>query len=243
MLQETFSFWRRLVGVAPAPVSVVPAPQDERRLWVRYAAELQGNLQLAQEQDAGSILANVRDLSVGGANLQLDRRLDLGQMVTLELPSDQDETTIVLACVVRATPNPDKTWSIGCVFSRELSPEDLHRFGARKQPAADSDQRTWVRFACFLQAAYRRVNDPANPLPCPAQILNISANGIGLSVEPSLKAGTLLNVDLLDKQGKYVRTLLACVVHTTRRSGGDYAIGCNFIRVLSEAELHSLLNA
>lgn len=242
MLEKTFSFWRRLVGTEPVAVPT-PSQHDDRRLWVRYAADLQGNLQLANDQEADGILANVRDLSVGGANLQVERELELGQMVTLELPSDRDELYSVLACVVRVNANPDQTWSVGCVFARELSLDDLQRFGAHKQAAADSDQRTWVRFECALQATYRKVSESVEQSPSPAQILNISANGIGLSVQPSLQAGTLLNVDLLDKQGKYVRTLLACVVHTTRRSAGDFAVGCNFIRVLSEEELHSLLSA
>jgi len=242
MLQKTFSFWRRLVGTDPV-AAPAPSQLDDRRLWVRYAADLQGNLQLAQDKDSAGILANVRDLSVGGANLLLDRELELGQMVTLELPAERAETYSVLACVVRVVANPEGTWSIGCVFSRELSPEDLHRFGAQKQAADDSDQRTWVRFACTLQATYRKVSDAVGQSPAPAEILNISANGIGLSVQPPLQAGTLINVDLLDKQGKYVRTLLACVVHMTRRTGGDHALGCNFIRVLSEEELQSLLSA
>jgi c-di-GMP-binding flagellar brake protein YcgR len=242
MLEKTFSFWRRFVGADPIAASV-PSQNDDRRLWVRYAADLQGNLHVTPDNEAGGILATVRDLSVGGANLHLDRPLDLGQMVTLELPADGDETSSVLACVVRVIANPAQTWSIGCVFARELSPEDLQRFGAQKQASADSDQRTWVRFGCTLQATYRKVSEAVGQKPCPAQILNISASGIGLSVQPSLQAGTLLNVDLLDKQGKYVRTLLACVVHTTRRATGDYALGCNFIRVLSEEELQSLLSA
>lgn len=242
MLEKTFTFWRRLVGSESAPEPVATL-QDERRLWVRYAADLQGKVQLSQDQDAGNLLAKVRDLSAGGANLQLDRALPLGQMVTLDLPCERDETYSVLACVVRVIANPDGTWSVGCVFSRELSPEDLQRFGAEKEAAAPSDQRTWVRFTCALQASYRKVSGADEQTPCPAQILNISANGIGLSVEPTLKTGTLLNVDLRDKQGKNVRTLLACVVHIARQADGDYSAGCNFIRVLSEAELQSLLSA
>ena len=243
MLEKTFSFWRRLVGAEPvaAPESAL---QDDRRLWVRFAADLQGNLHLAQDKDADSILAKVRDLSVGGANLLVDRAVRLGQMVTLELPSDREEVYSVLACVVRVHAHADGTWSLGCVFSRELSPEDLQRVGAEKQAADASDLRTWVRFTCKLQASYRKVGAATvGEAPNSAQILNISANGIGLAVQPALHAGTLLNVDLLDMHGNTVRTLLACIVHTTRRAGGDFALGCNFIRVLSEEELQSLLSA
>jgi hypothetical protein len=242
MLEKTFSFWRHLVG-ANGPAAPIEVQQDDRRLWVRYAADLQGNIQLGNGEAAEGILARIRDLSVGGASLLLDRALNLGQMVSLELRADRDETFSVLACVVRVVANHDDTWSIGCVFSRELSPEDLHRFGARKQASAETDQRTWVRFTSALQARYSKVNAEVTQAVCPASILNISPNGIGLSVQHAPQAGTLLNIDLLDSSGKIVRTLLACVVHTTRRAEGEYAIGCNFLRVLRDEELQSLLCA
>jgi hypothetical protein len=162
-------------------------------------------------------------------------------MVILELPAERGDFRTVLACVVRAIQQSDASWSLGCVFSRELSNEDLNCFGAQKLPPSENDdKRTWVRFSCEVHAAYRKVGDPINQA-FPAQVLNISANGIGLAVTQSLAAGGLLNVDLLDKNGKVSRTMLACIVHTTVRAGGDFAIGCNFIRELSEDELQSLL--
>jgi hypothetical protein len=238
MFEKTFSFWRRLVGTAPA--SQAAPPQDDRRLWIRYAADLQGNIQLAEKQGSAKILAKIRDLSLGGANLLVDRPLQAGQMLSLELPAYKDEIRTVLACVVRVLPQNDGKWSLGCVFSRELNHEDLGSFGAQKVQASEDDNRTWVRFFCALKASYRKVGDPAEQSQS-AQVLNISANGIGLSVQPTLEAGALLNVDLHDKSGRMVRTILACVVHTTLRAGGDYAVGCNFIRELSEEELQSLL--
>lgn len=235
MLEKTFSFWRRLVGQAPDA-----SEQQERRLWVRYAADMPGNVRVG-DQAGEKTLAHVRDLSLGGANLEVDRPLPLGQMLTLELTGEDAETRAVLACVVRVQESAANQWSLGCVFARELADDDLTRFGARKLPAPPADSRTWTRFACDLQAAYRKVGDPLL-LSHPAKVLNISANGIGLSVQPSINTGALLNVDLLDRTGRMVRTILACVVHTTQRAGGDYAIGCNFIRELGDDELQSLLN-
>jgi hypothetical protein len=161
-------------------------------------------------------------------------------MLSLELPTDKDEIHTVLACVVRVLPQNDGKWSLGCVFSRELNNEDLGSFGAHKVQASDDDKRVWVRFSCELQASYRKVGDPTGQSHA-AQVLNVSANGIGLSVQPTLEAGSLVNVDLLDRSGRMLRTILACVVHTTLRAGGDYAVGCNFIRELSEEELQALL--
>ena len=209
-------------------------------MWVRYTADLQGNLQLAQKRDGDKIQAQVRDLSLGGANLLVDRAVQPGQMVSLELNADGDEVRTVLACVVRAIPQADNKWSLGCVFACELSSDDLSRFGGDKISSTDDGKRTWVRFASDLKANYRKVGDPDNQAQ-PAQVLNISANGIGLSVAQTLAAGALLNVDLLDKNGQAARTMLACIVHTTQRAGGELAVGCNFIRELSETELKSLL--
>jgi hypothetical protein len=234
MFEKTFSFWRRLVGNAPAP------DQQDRRLWVRYAADFPGHVHFANGTTEGKILARVRDLSVGGASLEVDRRLPLGQMLTLELTGANDEIRTVLACVVRTTAQSDGNWSLGCVFSRELSDDDLERFGARKTQPASHDKRTWVRYDCDVMAAYRKVGDPV-ALSHPAKVLNISANGIGLSVHPAVSAGALLNVDLHDRTGRMVRTILACVVHTEQRAGGELAVGCNFIRELGEEELESLL--
>ncbi len=242
MFEKTFSFWRRMVGKNAPPASQPQniAVEEDRRLWVRYATDLQGNVLLAEKNAGDKVLARVRDLSVGGANLQMDRAMQTGQMLTLELPAEGDEVRTVLACVVRASAESDGKWSLGCVFARELTNDDLGAFGAHRSPSAHDDQRTWVRFSSALRANYRKVGDPVD-VSHPAQVLNISANGIGLSVHPSLQAGSLLNVDLQDKDGRLVRTILACVVHTTLRSGGDYAVGCNFIRELNEDELQSLL--
>ena len=242
MFEKTFSFWNRLVGrpSTAALSSQTSAVHDDRRLWLRYATDLQGNAQLPEKQGTDKILVNVRDLSAGGANLLVDQMLNPGQMLSLQLPADRNEIHTVLACVVRAISQSDGKWSLGCVFSRELSSEDLGSFGAQKVQTPGGDNRIWLRFPLDLNANYRKVGDPSEE-PQPAQVLNISASGIGLSVPSSLETGALLNVDLLDKAGRIARTMLACVVHTTQRAAGDYAIGCNFIRELCEDELQSLL--
>jgi len=144
------------------------------------------------------------------------------------------------ALIVRATPERDRQWSLGCVFSRELSSDELHAFETGKVETPPDDQRSWVRFSSRLSAHYRTVGEPADAAHA-ARVLNISPSGIGLAAHPSVKAGALLNVDLHDKDGHMVRTILACVVHTAQRDGGDYVVGCNFIRELTEEELNTLV--
>jgi hypothetical protein len=232
-----FTFWRRLMG-QPAPVPHSDcAVDDDRRLWARYRTDLRGNLHLAAERP--KVLADVRDLSLGGANLLVETPLPIGQMLTLELPTDAGETHTVLACVVRAVPEGGK-WSLGCVFSCELSVADLDRLGAQKARAGADDQRVWMRFECAVRAQIRSFSDPVDASHA-VQVLDISASGIGLLVPAPLEAGSLLTVDLLDQAGRKVCSILACIVHTKQRSDGSHAIGCNFIRELSEEELASLV--
>jgi hypothetical protein len=243
MFEKTFTFWRRLIGTeaAPAPESsTTAAVEDDRRLWARHAADLEGSVEVSGNGYRDKMRAHVRDLSLGGANLLVDRPLPAGQMLSLELPAGVDEVRTVLGCVTRVGRADDGQWSLGLVFSRELSSDDLARFGADKVRAGQDDQRIWVRYDCALRAKCKRLSDSEGE-PQAVRVLNISASGIGLALDFPVKSGSLLTLDLLDRHGRMVCTILACAVHTSSRAGAEYSIGCNFIRELTEEELQSLL--
>jgi hypothetical protein len=239
MFERTFSFWRSLVGKNTPPTA---EDQIDRRLWVRYPADVQANVQNA----AGPILENrvsaqVRDISRGGAHLLVDRPFEVGQMISLELPKgSKEETHTVLACVVRANGEESGQYALGCVFSRELSEEDLDGFGAKRVRHPSDDQRIWMRFATNLRANYQKIGDPRNQNYY-ARVINLSASGVGLEVTEAVEAGALLSVDLIGAEAKIVRTILACVVHVTTQSKESWALGCNFIRELSEEDLNALI--
>ncbi len=240
MFGRTFSFWRRLVG------RDVPASDEanaDRRLWVRYPADLHTNVQLA----GGAVLENrisaeVRDISLGGVNLVVGQSFNTGQLLSVELPhiGDADRHT-VLACVVRVVLEGPGAAVPGCVFSRELTEEGpVEGFGAKRVRHAPSDQRTWMRFATRLTATYQKIG-AADTENHSAQVINVSASGVGLLVTAEVEAGALLSVDLTSTDGKFVRTILACVVHVSTQSNGSWALGCNFIRELSEEDLKALI--
>jgi hypothetical protein len=238
MLQRTLSFCRKLIGNPETSSGGGTAvAQDDRRLWVRYHADIEAQVQVDQVDAAERVSVRIQNISIGGASLISDRPLAVGKIVSLELPAG-DDLQIVLACVVRVTPLGDGEWSLGCAFSREVSSADLARIGAGSAPA--SDQRAWIRHECDLQASYQSVGESEGG-PLVAKVLNVSASGIGLVLDQPVEAGSLLNVDLHDKQGKPVRTILACVVHSTQRANGEVVVGCNFIRELGEDELQAFL--
>jgi c-di-GMP-binding flagellar brake protein YcgR len=243
MLERTFSFWRRLVTPPGGPTdpAATGTAHADRRLWVRYEANAHTTLQPTQPTASERLSARVRDISVGGANLVVERRFPTGQMLSLELPvHGGTETQIVLACVVRVVPDSGGAWSLGCVFSRELAKEDIEGFGDEKQVPPSIDQRTWVRYPVNIQTRFQKIGDP-DEKQHPAQVLNISASGIGLLLTEPAEAGALFNLELIGKEGQLIRTILACVVHSTVRANGDIVVGCNFIRELTEVELKSLL--
>jgi hypothetical protein len=208
---------------------------------VRYEADLPTQVHVTQAGETVRVPAQVRDISPGGVQLCTDRPFQPGQIVSLELPAaggDEDQT--VLACVVRTAPEADGQWAIGCAFSRELSEADLEAFGIGKPQGAAADQRTWVRHESNLTVTFIAIG-AGDGRSAMAKVLNVSASGIGLLVSEAIEAGSLLQLDLHDPQGRFVRTILACVVHSTRRSSGELVAGCNFIRELGEAELEALL--
>jgi hypothetical protein len=231
------SLWRRLVGTQP---DSPPAGQEERRVWVRFPASLETTLRPARAADDTRLSARVRDISQGGVSLLVNRAFETGDLLNVELPGPRGHTHTVLACVVHVRALPGGEWALGCNFARELDDADLEAFGAKRLKPPGNDQRNWQRFACNVKATCLVVADPAQER-WGAQVLNISPSGVGLLTTRPVEPGTLLSVDLESPHGTATRTMLACVVHVTPRTGGETALGCNFIRALSEDDLEALL--
>lgn len=236
MFKRTFSFWRRLFRGDRSSKDT----GDERRLWVRYPADLETSVQLNKRVLPIKSQAKIRDLSCGGCNLLLDHEVQPGQLIHLELPRPTDGDYMVLACVVRAEREPSGKWALGCVFSRELSEEELSELGASRVRHAPEDQRLWTRFPTTLHASFKQVGATDGPA-VPADVLNLSATGIGLLVDDFMEPGALLHLDLCGDESADSRTILSCVVHVSERGDGRWALGCNFIRELSDTDLRALV--
>src|SRR5205823_13249161 len=115
-----------------------------------------------------------------------------GQLLNLDLPrGDNQGVYTVLACVVRSNLTPDGQWDLGCVFSRELTDEDLLGFGARRLRHDPADKLQWVRFDGDLHAKYQSIGRAGEPIEA-LQVLNLSASGVGLIVDQFIDAGVLL---------------------------------------------------
>jgi PilZ domain len=242
MFKRTVSFLRRLVGGKEDPSAEQSPPESEdRRVRVRYPSNVEVNFEPLNGSAGPRLSARVRNISLSGVNLLVNRPFQPGDLLSIELPAAEGRAnSTVLACVVHASAQ-DGEWAVGCTFSHELSDEDLQPFGAkRERPSTPDDARSWVRFPVNVTAVCQEAMAPNQP-PWPVQVLNISSSGIGMLVSRTVEPGTLLSLELHRNTEQAGHTILACVVHVTPQTDGRLALGCNFIRELTDEELKSLL--
>jgi hypothetical protein len=242
MLASAVTFWRWLSGqpMSLSTMTVLNDPHAERRVWLRFAANLNVRCEPVGEQAESGVYAVIGNLSRGGIQIIASRRFEPGSILSVELPASNGQPALAaLACVVRAQPHGESDWAMGCRFASELNDEQLQMFGAARERPPATDPRAWSRFSCDARAVYHRVNRE-NPSPKTAQVLNIAAAGMALLVDEQIQTGELLSTELHDTEGRPVVTILACVVRVQSVSEGQI-LGCNFIRELDEKDLRALL--
>jgi hypothetical protein len=109
------------------------------------------------------------------------------------------------------------------------------------EPAEPSlfDRRGADRHACAAQPFWRVVGE--GPFEASlGRIRDVSTTGIGLCVQEPLKPGTVF-VLILQTPKRLSRPLPVRVMHATRQEDGDWLVGCQFVRRLSEQDLQALL--
>lgn len=243
MLASAVTFWRWLTGqpMSLNTTAVLDDPHAERRVWLRFAANLNVRCDPVGTPPEPGVYAVIGDISRGGILIIAPRRFEPGSILSVELPSSKGQPGIAaLACVVRAQPHGESDWAMGCRFASELSDDQLQMFGAARERPPSTDPRAWSRFSCDARAIYHRVNDADDPIPRKARVLNMAAAGMALLVDEQINIGELLSTELQDAEGRPVLTILACVVRVQSVSEG-LILGCNFIRELGDKDLQALL--
>jgi hypothetical protein len=239
--QGLASLWQQLVSWPQRSTTPITATEgDERRIWVRKPCNAEVTGRSATVDEGGQFAAKVRNISRGGISLRLGRRYEKGTVLSLELPAAREGSTFtVLACVVHVVASAAGEWTLGCSFSRDLEDEDLLAFGAQSMHARAGDQRRWVRFPGRARASYKRVTGTDESTDS-AKVLDLSASGIGLLVNQPIEAGTLLSLELQGEAKESARVILGCVVRVDIPAPGEWVLGCNFIRELSDQEMQGL---
>jgi len=137
MFERTRSFWRRLLGQPGSAGTSAVATGEERRVWVRFPADLETSFIPAGSPGSSRFSARVRNISLGGINLLGDRPFQPGELLTVELPGATRRKPLPRTGLRGALRGGGPRRMVaGCTFSRELNDEDLESFGARRETHA-----------------------------------------------------------------------------------------------------------
>jgi c-di-GMP-binding flagellar brake protein YcgR len=239
MLERTVSFWRRLLN--PRTHSPGAVVLEERRVSARFFVNRPIAYQVINNPEPATYSGQLHNISAGGLNLVVDRPFYPGDLVSVLRAHDPGKSAkSALACVVHVSPTGENRWSLGCTFARKLNAEDLLPFAGQGETSALVEQRACPRHDCHIEATYYLVGEPEVQVR-PASVLNLSSTGVGLLVREPLAPGLLLSIDLCPVGKGDAKTILSCVVHVSGPDEGAWAVGCNFIPQLSEADFRSLL--
>ena len=96
----------------------------ERRAAIRYASEQSASCALGHS--ARRAWGRIRDISLLGVGLLLDREIAPGTRIVVELARRKPSTPLrLLARVVHCQQQSNTTWHIGCQFDSALRDEDV----------------------------------------------------------------------------------------------------------------------
>jgi hypothetical protein len=108
-------------------------------------------------------------------------------------------------------------------------------------PSEPADRRESERFPPETTPICR-VGGEALPEEFRAIVRDLSTSGIGLLVNRPVKSGEVLVLSLETVDRHPGRPLPARVMHCSAVSEGNWLVGCQFVRKLSETELQALLS-
>jgi len=171
----------------------------------------------------------------------LPEKIPAGKFLDIDLENQSGNWSGALrARVIHAEKVGDGNWLVGCAFILELDDAELRFFHAEKIKPVVDDGRRWVRFPCDIETVcYTCETVPGERLR--AQIINVSAGGLGLMIPCEFPQGTLFRLELPTAKSQPARLLLLRVVHCVEQENRGWFLGCEFARQLGDEELHALL--
>jgi hypothetical protein len=106
-------------------------------------------------------------------------------------------------------------------------------------PALPDERREVERFPPEPSSICRVVSDTQDEA-ARATVRDLSTTGIGLLVRQPIKPGSVLILSLEVRECRLPRPLPVRVMHAAPADEGNWLVGCQFVRRLSEPELQIL---
>jgi hypothetical protein len=101
------------------------------------------------------------------------------------------------------------------------------------------ERRSVDRHVCSLEATSHPV-EGGETLSWGAMVNDISASGVGITLCYPFRPGTYLAVELQSQEGM-VRTLMVRVVNVHDQPDGQWRLGCEFIKPLTQSDMDLFL--
>jgi hypothetical protein len=133
------------IAMEPAPAEVLQ--RVECRAWERQSCDLPIACQPIASSSSNELSwpAKIRNLSVGGVGLVIERRFEPGVILFLEItPPASGSKETLMARVVHATAQAGNLWLLGCAFCSRLSPgkiQSLVGLGRPSHPVPGGEAR------------------------------------------------------------------------------------------------------
>jgi PilZ domain len=218
----------------------VPA-SDDRRAGVRHLVNARATCRpLTDAAERPVWKGQVRDIANLGIGLLLTAHLKPGTLLDIDLANQQGNWIGAMrARVVHVEKLEEGFWLVGCAFVTELDDAELRMFNAEKVAPSVPDGRRWVRYPCNVETVcYTSETAPGERRR--AQIVNISAGGVGLLLPCEFSKGTILRLELPLGVLEPPRLLLLRVVHCNPHEHRYFFLGCEFADQLGDGEIQAL---
>jgi PilZ domain len=99
---------------------------EDQRECERFEANVNATIQLAAAEELSGFPARVLNISVSGVGLLVDRAIENGTLLNVELNTKAGTVEhTMLACVVYVNRKSETEWALGCNFIRSLDEHDL----------------------------------------------------------------------------------------------------------------------
>lgn len=109
----------------PAPAPALPSGAERRRS-VRHPCSFRTSCQPISLLEAHTVPVFVRDISTGGIGLVSRAPVPPGTFFAIELQNNTGGESLRLrARIIHATRQDERSWLLGCLFTRELSADEL----------------------------------------------------------------------------------------------------------------------
>jgi hypothetical protein len=115
---------------------------------------------------------------------------------------------------------------------------------AHGRERSQAERRAWVRYATTLETICEPIAAlTVDETECgwPARVRDLSAGGVGLSLERRFEPGTILLIELATGQDEPSFVAPVKVIHATADGDGHWILGCAFTRPLDEEQVQALV--